>query len=42
MDKHDALVELIRGGHAIADSDYGPRGPQFAAGTQLPIPDPRP
>jgi indolepyruvate decarboxylase len=40
MDKYDAPVELIRGGHAVADSDYGPRGPQFAPDAQLQIPNP--
>jgi indolepyruvate decarboxylase len=40
MSKYDAPVDLIRGGHAFADSDYGPRGPQFAPGAQLEIPSP--
>jgi len=38
MDKYDAPIDLIRGGHAFADSDYGPRGPQLAADAQLDIP----
>jgi indolepyruvate decarboxylase len=40
MDKYDAPSELIRGGHAFADSDYGPRGPQSAPDAQLDIPSP--
>jgi indolepyruvate decarboxylase len=40
MDKYDAPTELIRGGHAFANSDYGPRGPQLAPDAQLPIPTP--
>jgi indolepyruvate decarboxylase len=38
MDKYDAPVDLIRSGHASADSDYGPRGPQFAPDAQLEMP----
>jgi indolepyruvate decarboxylase len=38
MDKYDAPVDLIRGGHAFANSDYGPRGPQFARDAQLEVP----
>ena len=38
MDKYDAPVDLILGGHAIADTDYGPRGPQTAANAQIPLP----
>jgi indolepyruvate decarboxylase len=40
MDKYDAPIDLIRGGHAFANSDYGPRGPQFAPDAQLQIPNP--
>ena len=38
MDKYDAPIDLILGGHAIADTDYGPRGPQTAANAQIPLP----
>jgi indolepyruvate decarboxylase len=38
MDKYDAPIDLILGGHAIADTDYGSRGPQSAADAQLPLP----
>jgi indolepyruvate decarboxylase len=38
MDKYDAPIDLILGGHAIADTDYGPRGPQLAANAQIPMP----
>ena len=38
MDSQDALVGLIRGGHASADVDYGPRGPQRRPGIQIPVP----
>jgi len=38
MDKYDAPIDLILGGHAIADTDYGPRGPQSAANAQIPLP----
>jgi hypothetical protein len=38
MDKYDAPIDLIVGGHAIADSDYGVRGPQSAANSQIPMP----
>jgi indolepyruvate decarboxylase len=38
MDKFDAPVDIIRSGHACADSDYGPRGPQAARGAQLEAP----
>jgi indolepyruvate decarboxylase len=41
MDKYDAPIDLIVGGHAIADTDYGPRGPQKAPNTQIALP-PRP
>jgi indolepyruvate decarboxylase len=40
MGKYDAPVDLIRGGHAFADGDYGPRGPQSAQGAQIQIPTP--
>jgi len=29
---------LIVGGHAIADTDYGARGPQTAVNAQIPAP----
>jgi TPP-dependent 2-oxoacid decarboxylase len=38
MDKYDAPIDLIAGGHALADSDYGVPGPQSAANAQIPIP----
>jgi TPP-dependent 2-oxoacid decarboxylase len=38
MDKFDAPIDLIAGGHALADSDYGPSGPQSAPGSQIPMP----
>ena len=41
MNPHDAPVGLIRGGHASADTDYGPRGPQFAKDAQIELPEAR-
>src|SRR5262249_50716934 len=38
MDKYDAPVDLIVGGHAIAATDYGARGPQSAPNAQIPMP----
>ncbi len=38
MDKYDAPIDLIVGGHALADSDYGVPGPQSAANAQIPFP----
>jgi indolepyruvate decarboxylase len=38
MDKYDAPIDLIVGGHALADSDYGVPGPQSAANSQIPMP----
>ena len=38
MDKYDAPIDLILGGHAIADTDYGARGPQTAVDAQIPLP----
>jgi indolepyruvate decarboxylase len=38
MDKFDAPIDLILGGHAIADADYGARGPQTAANSQIAMP----
>jgi len=38
MEKHDAPLDLILGGHAIADTDYGARGPQTAVNAQIPLP----
>jgi TPP-dependent 2-oxoacid decarboxylase len=35
MDRHDAPPELIAGGHLSAALDYGPRGPQHRAGSQI-------
>jgi indolepyruvate decarboxylase len=35
MDKYDAPYDLILGGHAIADADYGARGPQSAVDAQI-------
>jgi len=37
MDKNDSPETLIRGGHAFADSDFGPTGPQFAPGANIPL-----
>jgi indolepyruvate decarboxylase len=36
MHKYDAPIDLIAGGHALADSDYGVPGPQSAANAQIP------
>src|SRR5262249_49227980 len=38
MDKYDAPIDLIVGGHAIADTDYGTHGPQSAVNAQIPLP----
>ena len=38
MDKYDAPIDLIIGGHALADSDYGVPGPQSLANAQIPLP----
>jgi len=38
MNKYDAPLDLILGGHAIADTDYGARGPQSALNAQIPLP----
>jgi indolepyruvate decarboxylase len=38
MDKYDAPYDLVLGGHAIADTDYGARGPQSAPNAQIPMP----
>ncbi|HWZ30732.1 MAG TPA: thiamine pyrophosphate-dependent enzyme [Bryobacteraceae bacterium] len=38
MDKYDAPYDLILGGHAIADTDYGARGPQSAVNAQIQFP----
>jgi indolepyruvate decarboxylase len=38
MKPDDAPLGLIRGGHASANLDYGPRGPQSAPGAQIPVP----
>ena len=38
MAPDDSPVGLIKGGHASADIDYGPRGPQSTSGAQIPIP----
>lgn len=38
MDKYDAPIDLIVGGHALADSDYGVPGPQSVANSQIAIP----
>jgi indolepyruvate decarboxylase len=39
MDKYDSPVDLIRGGHAFAETDYGPRGPQSVPGEQIELPE---
>jgi len=38
MDRDDAPIDLIHMGHAFADSDYGPRGPQSAPDAQILLP----
>jgi TPP-dependent 2-oxoacid decarboxylase len=38
MDKYDAPIDLIIGGRALADSDYGVPGSQSAANSQIPLP----
>jgi hypothetical protein len=38
LDKYDAPIDLILVGHAIADTDYGPRGPHSAVNAQIPLP----
>ncbi|HTU44839.1 MAG TPA: thiamine pyrophosphate-binding protein [Bryobacteraceae bacterium] len=38
MDKYDAPYDLVLGGHAIADTDYGARGPQSAVNAQIAMP----
>ena len=38
MDKFDAPIDLIVGGHAIADFDYGARGPQSKEDAQISFP----
>jgi indolepyruvate decarboxylase len=38
MDQDDAPLALIRAGHAVAESNYGPRGPQAAPNAQIPLP----
>ena len=37
MDQNDAPPDLILGGHAIADTDYGHRGPQHVPGAQIEV-----
>jgi len=37
MDKNDAPIDLILGGHAIADTDYGVRGPQRVPNSQIEV-----
>jgi indolepyruvate decarboxylase len=38
MDKYDSPIDLIVGGHALADSDYGVPGPQSDANSQIALP----
>jgi len=38
MDRDDAPLALIRAAHAVADLNYGPRGPQSAPNAQIPLP----
>jgi indolepyruvate decarboxylase len=38
MDKYDAPIDLIAGGHALADSDYGVPGPQATVDAQIALP----
>jgi len=40
MDTYDAPIDLIFGGHALPDSDYGIPGPQAAPNSQIPFPSP--
>lgn len=40
MDKDDSPSTLIRGGHAFADSDFGPTGPQFLRDANIQLPKP--
>jgi indolepyruvate decarboxylase len=35
MDKYDALQTAIDAGHKMAETDYGPRGPQHRPGVQI-------
>jgi indolepyruvate decarboxylase len=35
MNKYDATQAVLAAGHALADIDYGPRGPQHRPGVQL-------
>jgi indolepyruvate decarboxylase len=35
MDKYDAPQPVLAAGHGMADTDYGPRGPQHRPGVQL-------
>jgi indolepyruvate decarboxylase len=37
IDKDDAPEALIRNGHALADQDFGPRGPQHESGAEIPL-----
>lgn len=39
MDPDDSPVSLIRAGHAFADSDFGPTGPQHTPGALIPAPE---
>jgi len=39
LDKYDSPIDLIRAGHAFAETDYGPRGPQSRQGSQIPLPN---
>jgi hypothetical protein len=38
MDKYDAPLTLILGGHGLADSDYGVPGPQSTPNSQIELP----
>jgi len=38
MDKYDAPIDLVTGGHGLADSDYGVPGPQAAPNAQISFP----
>jgi indolepyruvate decarboxylase len=38
MGQDDSPESLIRGGHAFADSDFGPTGPQFVLNANIPLP----
>ena len=38
LDKDDSPLALIESGHGLAETDYGPRGPQHEPGAWIPLP----